>query len=296
MKQALATSSLYLALVLAVLILPACEDEPPSDYIPVPYLEGYLEVGEPIRNIIVGISQPITSPFDYSSMMVKDAQVVISAAGRDYDLQYREIDNVGSYYFPDTTVVVQPETKYSIRVRMPDGATMSAETVTPQRISWVIPPRDVLQYPQDTTVLVSPDSLRISWTKGNSPEYLVRARVLDTLRYGWYLQPPTEEINERTNNIPFEDPDDPQFYTSVRWGFVQSNQAPTVWAAFRWYGRNEVAILATDKAMNDWFKATQWGGRSVEYRPEYSNVVGGVGVFGSASVITKEVFLLKRKR
>jgi hypothetical protein len=120
--------------------------------------------------------------------------------------------------------------------------------------------------------------------------------VLDTLGYGMYLDPPTDEINERTNNLPFEDPDDPPFYTKIRWGFIQANQAPTVWAAFRWYGRNEVSILAADKALLDWFKATQWGGRTVEYRAQYSNVRGGLGVFGSASIVSQEVLVLKRKR
>lgn len=287
----------YTVLLFVALIgLSACEDLPPTDYVPEPFVEGYLIVDEPIHNIIVGVSQPITQPFDYASMLDGSAEVVVSSGNTDYRLQYRVIDGIGSYSFPDTTVKIQPETRYSIRIRTGDGSVLTASTVTPKRIVWIVPPREILEYPQDTTVLFSPDSLRISWTSGDVPEYLVRVNALDTLGYGSYLTPPSAEINERTNNLPFEDPDDPQFYTSTRWGFVQSTQAPTVWAAFRWYGRNEVAILAPDKALADWFKATQWGGRSVEYRPEYSNVAGGAGVFGSASVASKEVFVLKRKK
>ncbi len=279
----------------AALILTACEDSPPTDYIPVPYLEGYLLVDEPIDNVVVAISQPLTEAFHYADMMTADAEVVITANGVDYPLEYRVRNGVGSYGFPDTTYRVAPETRYSIRVRLSDGSSMTAETTTPKRIGWTIPPRAVLQYPQDTTELFSPDSLRIAWSSGTAAEYIIRVSVLDTLGYGTYLSPPTAEINARTNNVPFEDPEDPSFYTKTRWGFVQTNQAPTVWAAFRWYGRNEVAILSPDNALLDWFKATQWGGRSVEYRPEYSNVQGGTGVFGSASVAAQEVFLLKRK-
>jgi hypothetical protein len=287
--------TIALLIPLAVL-LAACEDKPPTDYDPKPFLEAYLIVDEPIRNIVVGFSQPITQSFNYDAMMDRTAEVVIQSAEGSYPLQFAVRDGVGSFYLPDTSVLVRPETVYSIRVRMSDGSVMTARTETPKRMSWVIPPREVLQYPQDTTVLFSPDSLRISWTSASVPEYLIRVNVLDTLGYGMYLQPQTDEINERTNNLPFEDPGDPQFYTSTRWGFIQITQAPTVWAAFRWYGRNEVAILAPDKALADWFKATQWGGRSVEYRPEYSNIVGGVGVFGSASVVAQEVFVLKRKK
>jgi len=285
-----------LAVLFFGLSLTACEDSPPTDYIATPFLEAYLIVDQPIEDVVVAISQPITEVFDYNQMMAADAEVVISSEGVDYPLQYVVEDGIGRFRYPDTTMKVQPETRYAIRASMPDGSVMRAETVTPARIAWTVPPRDLLQYPQDTTVLVSPDSLRISWTAGNSSEYIIRVKVLDTLGYGTYLTPPTEEINGRTNNIPFEEPDDPTFYTRTRWGFVQANQAPTVWAAFRWYGKNEVAILAADKPMLEWFKATQWGGRSVQYRDEFSNVEGGIGILASASIVTHDVFVLKRKK
>ena len=296
MKRSLIHRTLPLIGVLLLLQLTACEDQPPTDYQPTPFLEGYLIVDEPIRDIVVAVSQPITEPFSYDNMMLSDAEVVLSGGGADYTLQYVVTDGVGSYRYPDSTVTVQPETEYSIRVTLSDGTVMRAETVTPARIAWTVPPRDMLQYPQDTTKLVSPDSLRIQWTPGNSVEYIIRVQALDTLGYGAYLAPPTEEINERTNNIPFEEPDDPTFYTLTRWGFVQTNQAPTVWAAFRWYGRNDVSILAPDQYMLEWFKATQWGGRSVQFRPEYSNVEGGIGILASAAVISYDVFVLKRKK
>lgn len=280
----------------ALLFLTACEDQPPTAYVPVPFLEAYLIIGEPIDNIVVARSQPITEPFDYSRMMVSDAEVIISTEDQEYRLMYRVRDGVGSYYYPDTTLLVLPETQYRITVQIDDGSVMQAQTTTPKNVVWTIPPRDVIHYPQDTTQLYSHDSLRVAWTSGNSPEYIIRVTALDTLGYGTYLQPPTDEINERTNNLPFETPRSQNFYTKARWGFIQTNQAPTVWMAFRWYGRNDVSILATDTSLLEWFKATQWGGRSVEYREQYSNVIGGVGVFGSASIISKEVFLVKRER
>lgn len=283
-------------LALAVLTVSACEDQPPTDYVAAPFLEAYLIVGQPIENVVVAVSQPITERFDYAAMMASGAEVVISGDGRDFPLIYRVTDGIGTFRAADSSYHVRPRTQYDIRVRMPDGSVLQAETTTPAQIEWMVEPRAVLQYPDDTTQLFSPDSLRLAWTRGNSIEYIIRVTTLDTLGYGMYLSPPTDEINGRTNNLPFEDPGDPQFYTKIRWGFVQATQIPTVWAAFRWYGRNEVAILAPDKPLLDWFKATQWGGRSVEYREQYSNVRGGLGVFGSASIITKDVLLLKRPK
>jgi hypothetical protein len=260
-------------------------------------VQGYLFVDQPIRDIVISMSQPIDQPFDELRGIVRDADVRIETGDEELRLQFRDDEHGGSYFFPDTSYLVQPETEYRLHVRLSDGQELRAATLTPQRIEWVVRPKEVLQYPQDTVNLPSPDSLRISWTWGNNTEFLIRVTALDTLGYGMYLTPPTSELNGRTNNLSaFEDPEDPQFYSFTRWGYVQFTMVPTVWSAFRWYGRNEVAILAGDTWFLNWFKSVQWGGRSVEYRPQYSNIEGGLGSFSSASVITQEVFLLKRVR
>ena len=33
-----------------------------------------------------------------------------------------------------------------------------------------------------------------------------------------------------------------------------------------------------------------------QYNPEFSNIIGGTGVFASASIVESETFLLKRKK
>lgn len=284
-----------LLLFSALILLTACEDAPPTDYHPKPYVQAFLFIDQPIEKIAISISQPIDQPFDKLKGVVRDADVRIEVGDETLQLVFREDEEGGTYYYPDTSRLVQPGTEYKLRVALADGTELQAATQTPQRIEWVVRPRDVLQYPQDTVNLVSPDSLRISWTRGNNTEFLIRVTVLDTLGYGMYLAPPTAEVNDRTNNASrFEDPEDPQFYSSTRWGYVQFNMVPTVWTAFRWYGRNEVAIIAGDLWFLNWFKSVQWGGRSVEYRPQYSNIRGGLGIFASASIITHDTFVLKR--
>jgi hypothetical protein len=181
-----------------------------------------------------------------------------------------------------------------LRVELVDGTVMSAETTTPQRIMWTKPPAQVLQYPSDTVALPSPDSLHIAWTPVPASEYLIRVRCGDTLGYGAYLTPPTPEINGRTNNLSmFEGPEDPSFYSVLRWGYVQSSTVPTVWTAFRWYGMHDIAVLVPDAWFLAWFKATQWAG-NVQYNKQYSNIRGGLGVFASASIIENRAFVLKR--
>jgi hypothetical protein len=279
-----------------VILVPGCEDPPPNQYTPEPFVEAFLFVDRPITDVAVCISQPLTEPFDYGKSIVSDAHVSISSGGERYDLRYRaNPDLSGTYYCPDSTILIKPETVYALRVEMPDGIVMTAETVTPPRIYWVKPPAGRLQYPQDTVSLPSPDSLRISWTAAASSEYLIRVRCLDTLAYGAYLQPSTTELNGRTNNLAmFEGPDDPSFNSVVRWGYVQSSSVPTVWTAFRWYGKHDVAVLAPDKWFLSWFKATQWAG-NVQYNRQYSNISGGLGIFASASMAQQQSFVLKRK-
>ncbi|MDT8322586.1 MAG: hypothetical protein RRA94_00640, partial [Bacteroidota bacterium] len=99
-----------------LLQLSACEDQPPTDYQPTPFLEGYLIVDEPIEGIVVAISQPITEPFQYDDMMLPNADVVLTVGETEYPLQYVIEDGIGSYRYPDTTVKVLPETRYALRV------------------------------------------------------------------------------------------------------------------------------------------------------------------------------------
>lgn len=284
--------ALFAALSL-VIILAACEDEPPNAYEPEPFIEGYMLVNEPIHGIRVFVSQPLDQAFSYTTGIVPDADVKVIGGGETYQLDYREVDGVGEYYYPDTTVTTKEMTEYRLEVTLNDGTFLTGTTTTPKAITWTIEPKATLQYPADTVNLPTPDSLEIAWTPGNNSEWLIAVFSLDTLGYGKYLTPPTDEVNDRTNNLDFfEDPEIPQYYSNVRWGFLQSTRVPTVWTAFRWYGRNDVVVFAPDKAMLDWFKVTQFQG-TAEYNEAFSNIEGGLGVFGSASRIKKEVFLLK---
>ncbi|MBL0175147.1 MAG: DUF4249 family protein [Ignavibacteria bacterium] len=293
MKHSLATTFAIFGAA-ALLLLSACEDAPPNSFVPVPFVEAYLFVDRPIEGIVIASSQSLSAPFEYESGMLADADVQLSGGGNTYALAYRVVNGAGSYWYPDTTALIQPSTAYTLTVRLKDGGVMTASTTTPERIAWMRKPAKLLQYPTDTTKLQSPDSLRIQWTPGNTQEFIIRIQCLDTLAYGAYLTPPTNEDNGRTNNLSnFETPKRNSFYSTTRWGFIQATGVPTVWTGFRWYGRNAVAIIAPDKPFLDWFKMTRFSGNP-QYNPQFSNIRGGTGIFASASLIEEELFLLKR--
>lgn len=270
-----------------------CEDPVPTDYVPQYVFTGYMIVDEPIQGILLTQSQAPLDTFTYKRGEISDAQIRIWTGQDTFNLVFKPTEaGFSTYYFPDTTVLVQPNTTYHMEAHLADGSTLRSETTTPERIEWVQPPREILQYPIDTLKLPSPDSLKLIWTKAPGiSEYFISVQSLDTLEYGKYLDPPTTEKNRRIERF-FED-NAPRYNDIVRWGFLQNVEVNVVWVAFKWFGLHEVTVYAPDPALLEWFKQLQFGGN--QYQTLLSNIDGGIGVFGSASVIRQRTFMLKNQ-
>jgi hypothetical protein len=284
-----------LSLFLAALLLIGCGDAAPTEYIPQYVVQGYLIVGEPVRNIVVTSSQSVTDTFRYSRGAVADAEVRITVNGRTLNLQYRADSNgVGEYFYPDTTEIVQPKTTYALEVRLKSGTVMTGQTTTPSQIAWVRPPHDTVQYPHEDSLNVElPDSMKLIWTAADGvEEYPISSRCLDTVEYGKYLGAETTEKNARIDRE--FDKNDPHYKDISRWGFLQGTSTPISWAAFKWYGLHEITVWAPDGNFLKWFKFTQFGANQ-EYNSLMGSIKGGIGVFGSASVVRKNVFVLKHR-
>ena len=58
---------LTLSILLGILSLIGCGDPAPTEYLPQYVVQGYLIVGEPIRNIVVTSSQSVTEPCSRSA-------------------------------------------------------------------------------------------------------------------------------------------------------------------------------------------------------------------------------------
>lgn len=290
MKQLFAGVALVAGMFLA-----GCEDAPPNNYIPQYVVQGYLVVDEPIDGIVLTRSQPVTDTFKVAKGAVPDASVRIVAGGQAHTLVYRASEQgVGEYYLPDTSVRVKPKTLYRLEITAADGATMTAETMTPDRFDWVRRPRDTAKIPRrnDPAYLNPPDSLSLEWTNtAGVIEYLLRVSALDTAEYGKYLRPPTGQKNKRVDE-ELDEQIERHYVETSRWGFVAGTAVPIVWAAFKWYGPQEVTIYAADRNMVNWFKMTQWTGNA-QFDPLLGNVHGeGIGIFGSASAIRSNTFML----
>ncbi len=276
-------------------IIASCEDPAPNDYIQDKYVEGYLIVGEPIRGIILRNTQSISDKYNPESGLIKDAVVQLTYEGKTITLEYQDGETPG-YYYPDLDDTVKAETLYELKITTPDGKIITSSTKTPKTFEWIDEPKTPFYYPQDTLALEAVDSLKISWTKVEGVNYfLVRTKHLDTLNYGKYLTPATDEPNRRCYNFLSKNKDFDFTYKNVtNWGLIGNTETAAVWFAFKWFGLQTLAMFNPDANMLNWFKNLYFT-QSTSTDPLLNSIKGGYGVFGSASIIEKEVFLYKNQ-
>lgn len=275
--------------VLGVLLINACEDAIPSDYVEQKFVEAYLIVDEPIKNIVLMNTQPVNKKFDYAYSLIRDAEVKIIGDGKEFILT---IDTSGEqgYYYPDTTYLVKPNTNYKLEIRIGKGDVITAETTTPARFKYTRTSDNILYYPKDTVKLPALDSFKLSWEPvPNVSFFILNLKCIDTIEYGKYLTPETDEKNRRIVR-PWNE--DWMFKEQSNTGFIPNTQTPVVWLTFKWYGRHEVAIFAPDWNYLRWFiqSATK-----NQYDPLLGSVKNAIGVFGSASAARDTFFLVKNQ-
>ncbi|MFC2130882.1 hypothetical protein ACFLSQ_05565 [Bacteroidota bacterium] len=272
----------------------ACEDAPPTDYIQKTYVEAFLLVNEPIQGIKVLYTQAIGQPYSIENALVKNATVKITPKGEETILlSYSDEDPVG-YYNEDNEYLVLEKTQYNLEIEMPDGTVITGITNTPPAISWIVEPKDIMHFPNDTLKQTAPDSIAISWTAvPDNPFYLVNVRCLDTMNYGIYLDPPVpEDINRRTPSIASGSEEYYRDMTSTN--FIGDSKTGVVWMSFKWFGTQEISAYCPDYNYLIWFMHIwQMEMEGAYYDELYTSVEGAIGVFGSASVVRKETFVMK---
>lgn len=275
--------------VLFSLFIISCEDIAPTEYTPKYIVQGLLVVGEPINNIMLFQTQSLRDSFVYDNSIIRTADIKIAGDGRLFQLVF---DNATKkYIYPDTTYKVKELTHYSIEIKTPDGKILKSNTFTPKSIQWIKRPERFLQYPLDTINL--PSNYRISWTKSDTIQfYLIRIKHLDTLEYGKYLDPPTEEKNRRIMR-PWINRPQYYFREITNWAFLPTTEVPVVWNSFKWFGLTEVKIYAPDP---NYLKWTLQNFTTRDFNQLLNTIEGDAfGTFGSAATITDTSFILKNQ-
>ncbi|MBM4178710.1 MAG: DUF4249 family protein [Ignavibacteria bacterium] len=296
MKTLMTNIRLLLALLVVTLITTSCEDPIPTDYTEELVIEGFVIVGEPLANIRVMRTLPISDTFSFKKAAVNDATVRVFANNSEIAIEFVADSFGGSYRARDASYRVLPSSSYQIRVKAL-GKTLEATTITPIALSWIKEGPNVVQFPHpDSLLFPGADSLAVSWSQvPNTEFYIIGLECLDTLGYGKYLTPASSDTNTRT---PRPKPDffnrDGTLVSNERtiFGGTIFSASQTIWGVFRWHGRHRLNIYAPNKEFLEWFYQVGSGRRS-SYDYRLSNIKGGLGVWGGASLIRTEKFLLK---
>lgn len=277
-----------LMLMLGLFII-SCEDVAPTEYTPKYIVQGLLTVGEPINDIALFQTQSLRDSFIYENSIFKTADVKIIGDNRTFQLVFD--NNTNRYIFPDTTYKVKELTNYSLEIKTPDGKILTSRTYTPKSIEWINRPDKQIQYPLDTINL--PSNYKISWTKSDTIQfYLIRIRPLDTLEYGKYLNPPTDEKNRRIMRSWIRRPEY-YFRETTTWAFLPTTDVPVVWNSFKWFGLTEVKIYAPDA---NYLKWTLQSFAVRDFNQLLNSIEGDAfGTFGSVATITDTTFVLKNQ-
>lgn len=266
-----------------------------KDYIEDYAVQGLLIVGEPLVDIRLMRSLRIDTVFSLEGAAVRDAEVHIFENDRAIVLAF---DPVSLTYKAPSDIRVKANTVYRFEATFlkrdrTTHLTLRSSTTTPDQIRWVRAPKDTLRYPQDTTRLPSPDSLIISWTPITGvTDYIFSTECLDTLEYGTYLRPPTNEKNRRIER--FFETSLPRYNETVRSGIRAVTLTPVIWTAFKWFGVQELRIYAPDIHWANWFRQTNLG-QNPRFNYRLGSIEGGLGVFGSASVARYRTFVYKNQ-
>jgi hypothetical protein len=295
--------SKMLLVFFCVFSLTSCQEAGFGDFFGSPSINDYIEdyavqalliVGEPIEDIRVMRSLPITSAFSLDSAAVTNATVRIFENDVPIVLQF---DSTTHTYKAASNLRVKPSTRYRLEINLRnlkgEALTLGGTTTSPAQIRWTRPPKDTLWYPKDTTLLPSPDSLLIAWTPvPGVTDYIFSTLCLDTLEYGKYLRPPTNERNRRIER--FFEAQLPRFNEPVRAGIRAVTQSPVIWTAFKWFGRQELRIYAPDVNWANWFRQTNFG-QNPRFNYRLGSIENGKGVFASASMARHFTFVYKNQ-
>lgn len=287
---------IILLIIIPMITFLGCESDEFQEYKPKYYVEAILLVDQPLTNIKIFRTVPTNTKYVHNEAIIKDAKIRIFNSEVDYLLDF--IESEKSYYaLSDTSVKVQPETTYKLEITLSDGNTITSSTTTPARFDWINAPKETIQFPTDTINQPrAPAELDLSWTEEpNTDFYILTVKNLDTLDYGKYFSPPSDEKNRRVYSL-FRNFD--ELYNEVTTvNFIANTTTPIVWLAFKWFGAHEIQVYAPDFNYLKWFLQSASFDGTTYHNILLDSVEGieAIGVFGSASVIKQETFLLKNQ-
>ena len=281
-------------------ILSGCDDAIPDDYVETILLEALLIVDNPIKDIRLARTLPLTEEYYYEDAIIEDADIFIYEGENEIKLKFvkykSEEVNKSGYCYDDINYLVKPNTEYKLKVILSNGNEITGSTTTPNRIEWINKIADIVPYPDDTLNLPAYEYAKSEWTKNNNNSFFVYSiTCLDTLNYGKYLNTKTDELNRRIRirkrNNNNDDPTiNPPEVTINSVSIL--NKATLNWNFCRWFGLHTLKVYVPDKNYEQWF---MYYLMLPHFDIRSCSVEGAMGYVGSATMIADTFFLQKNK-
>jgi hypothetical protein len=272
-------------------------------------VDGLLFVDQPLPPIYLRRTLDPDGTYSPLAAAVPGALVELFSGTQTY-IYSADPDSVGRYLPPADVPLVSPQTTYGLRVEV-DDESLTATTLTPPRLRL----REAVRLDEETlevkvrmrTFAAGSDSVYTA--PENRLRYLddlveLRFEPLDAVAYQlalFSLDPDSEFIID-ADFLEEDDIADFERQGSSPPLDIDDGRARLPWFAVAWEGRHLFKVLAIDQNWFDYvrtnpeesggFAAGGLAGDNFE-RPIFS-VVGGIGLFGSASVDSVGFFVSPR--
>lgn len=230
-------------------------------------LQAYLYAGQPVNDITVMLSRPLSSS-DTSNTMVANAAVTLTRNGTVYQLAPVPQDS-GQYYYPGQDLVVQPGDQFEIAVTC-DGVTATAETIVPSIPAGLSTNISTITFTQDSTTsrfggtfvrLTSSDSLVVSWNNSSKLPFYVILESVDSTQ-----QPLT---SDSLGNFNFTRRFVTEPTTSSSFQVPQSD--------FNYLGKYKITLYRVNQEYVNLYASRQQDSRALN--EPLTNVTNGLGIF-----------------
>lgn len=288
--------------MLTFMLITGCENSPSEieDYDFEPNLSAFLVNGEPVEEIWLERMAPLLGYYDPSQTGISDADVVIFGGGDTLHM-VEDPDSLGSGRYipaPGEQLVPRSLINYRIEIDIPGGEHLWAESQMPGIIEQVEIGLFNTETEEFAGVVQEGDTLTrdmpnliFGWTDVDSARgFLGRALNLEPreslipLDPDWDPNDPDDEIEDEDRN-------------RVGWTVMHESQNATIlpWLYFQWEGWHRIDLAALCQGYYDYlfsyFRVQQGLINQVE-----SNVHGGLGIFGSSSKFSINIYMQKVTR
>lgn len=262
-----------------------------------PVVEAYLVDGDPLPPVFLSRTAPVNAGPGGQAPIVGASVEIDRVGDAGETISYRE-DADGTYVPDGTAPVVQGGATYRLRVRLPDGVLLSAETTVPTGLQLVrsVNTESTFQSPQQPSFTVTRATVR------DVPVVFIYTTVSLLDFDGMSTDGLRAELTPFYADGFDEDEDDPRDFRTntspiVNQANYDVNADGTIttdypWIALAFYGDNEVGVSVLDRALYDYIRTqgAQQGGLSPGEIPNVlDNVEGGTGIFGSYAQVTTTI-------